>query len=115
MRRVAEAQTEWAMGFIEAGVDGLFYSGQFSEPGRFTDEEFDLLVKEGDLTILRAAESKGARNILHICGEPDYNYVSTPPATPNTPVLSPTGPSRTPASPSPRAESSSAASPFSAA
>lgn len=78
VRRVAEAQTEWAMGFIEAGVDGLFYSGQFSEPGRFTDEEFDLLVKEGDLTILRAAESKGARNILHICGEPDYNYVSTP-------------------------------------
>ena len=59
--------------------------------------------------------ARGARNILHICGEPDYNYVSTPPATPNTPVLSPTGPSRTPASPSPRAESSSAASPFSAA
>jgi len=58
VRRVAEAQTEWAMGFIEAGVDGLFYSGQFSEPGRFTDEEFALLVKEGDLTILRAAETK---------------------------------------------------------
>ena len=24
--RIAEAQTEWAMGFIDAGADGLFYS-----------------------------------------------------------------------------------------
>lgn len=78
VKRVAQAQTEWVAGFMEAGIDGLFYSGQFSEPGRFTDEEFNLLVKEGDLTVLNAAESCGARNILHICGEPDYDYVSMP-------------------------------------
>lgn len=76
--RIAEAQTEWAMGFIDAGADGLFYSGQFSEPGRFTREEFAKLVTAGDLVVLRAAESRGARNILHICGEPDYDYRSTP-------------------------------------
>lgn len=76
--RIAEAQTEWAAGFIEAGVDGLFYSGQFSEPGRFTKEEFDILVKPGDLMVLEAAEKAGGTNLLHICGEPDYSYKSTP-------------------------------------
>lgn len=76
--RIAEAQTEWAAGFIDAGADGLFYAGQFSEPGRFTDEEFSRLVSPGDLTILRASENRGGKNILHICGEPDYAYSSTP-------------------------------------
>lgn len=76
--RIAEAQTEWASGFIENGVDGLFYSGQFSEPGRFTREEFDMLVSPGDRMVLKAAESAGGTNILHICGEPDYKYAATP-------------------------------------
>ncbi len=75
---IAEAQTEWAAGFIEAGADGLFYAGQFSEPGRFTKAEFDKLAAAGDLMVLKAAESCGGRNILHICGEPDYQFRSTP-------------------------------------
>lgn len=76
--RIAQAQTEWAEGFIEAGADGIFYSGQFSEPGRFTREEFERLVMKGDLVVLEAAEKSGGQNILHICGEPDYDYRSTP-------------------------------------
>lgn len=75
---IADAQTEWALGFMEAGADGLFYAAQFSEPGRFTRDEFDRLVKDGDLKLLKAAESKGGRNILHICGEPDYQFHTTP-------------------------------------
>lgn len=78
VNRIAEAQVEWAEGFIDAGADGLFYAGQFSEPGRYSDEEFDLLVRPGDLTVLRAAEGRGGKNILHICGEPDYDYHSQP-------------------------------------
>ena len=75
---VAEGLKEWACGFIEAGADGIFYSGQFSEPGRFSHETFDMLVKQGDLEVLKATEEKGAKNILHICGEPDYDFHSTP-------------------------------------
>ena len=75
---IAEAQEEWAAGFIEAGADGIYYAGQFSEPGRFTREEFDKLAAAGDLMVLKAAESKGGRNLLHICGEPDYQFRSCP-------------------------------------
>ena len=75
---VAEAQMEWVEAFLSAGCDGLFYSGQFSEPERFTKDEFDSLVKEGDLIVLNYAEKLGAKNILHICGEPDYQYHSSP-------------------------------------
>ena len=35
-------------------------------------------MKAGDLAVLRAAEAAGGRNILHICGEPDYQFRSTP-------------------------------------
>ena len=75
---VADAQTEWAAGFIEAGICGLYYSGQFSEPGRFTRPEFDKLCAAGDLVVLKAAEAKGGRNLLHICAQPEYQFKSTP-------------------------------------
>ena len=78
VKGIADAQAEWAAGFIEAGADGLYYSGQFSEAGRFTREEFDKLVHAGDLLVLGAAEEKGGRNILHICGEPNYQFKATP-------------------------------------
>ena len=78
VKAIAEAQQEWAVGFIEAGADGLYYSAQFSEPGRFTREEFEKLVAASDLMVLKAAENKGGRNLLHICGEPDYQFKSNP-------------------------------------
>ncbi|MEN6562098.1 MAG: uroporphyrinogen decarboxylase family protein [Christensenella sp.] len=76
--RIAEAQMEWAAGFIESGADGIFYAGQFSEPGRFTKDEFDKLAAAGDHIVLNAVQQSGGRRILHICGEPDYDYRSTP-------------------------------------
>lgn len=78
VKRVAEAQAEWAQGFIENGADGIFFAGQFSEPERYTDEEFVKLVTEPEMIMLSAAEKAGGKNILHICGEPDYEYHSTP-------------------------------------
>ena len=78
VKTVAESQREWVEEFISAGCDGIFYSGQFSEPGRFTKDEFDNLIKDGDLMVLGYSETLGAKNILHICGEPDYQYHSTP-------------------------------------
>ena len=78
VRGIAEVLSEWAVAFIEAGADGLYYSAQFSEPGRFSKEEWEGLVKPGDLALLKAAEQKGGRNILHICGEPDYQFRTNP-------------------------------------
>ena len=75
---IAQMQAEWTIGFMEAGVDGIFYSGQFSEPGRFSRDLFDRLVAAGDRVILEAAERSGGKNILHICGEPDYDFRSMP-------------------------------------
>jgi uroporphyrinogen decarboxylase len=76
--RIAEALSEWAAGFIETGASGLFYAAQFSEPGRFTRDQWEKLVAAGDLEILEAAEQKGGRNILHICGEPEYQFRTHP-------------------------------------
>jgi len=78
VKGIAEAQAEWAAGFIEAGASGLYYAGQFSEPGRFSKAEFDKLCAAGDRVVLKAAEEKGGRNLLHICGEPDYQFKSSP-------------------------------------
>jgi uroporphyrinogen decarboxylase len=78
MRGIAESLTEWAAGFVELGAAGLFYAAQFSEPGRFTKEEWEALVKPGDLAVMKGAADKGGRNILHICGEPEYQFRTQP-------------------------------------
>jgi uroporphyrinogen decarboxylase len=78
MRVVAEGLAEWAAGFVELGAAGLFYAAQFSEPGRFTRAEWEELVSPGDLAVMAAAEGAGGRNILHICGEPEYGFRTQP-------------------------------------
>jgi uroporphyrinogen decarboxylase len=75
---IAESLAEWAAAFVEAGAAGLYYAAQFSEPGRFTKLEWEKLVKGADLTVLNAAEKQGGRNILHICGEPEYQFATNP-------------------------------------
>ena len=52
LKGIAEAEAEWAAGFVEAGATGLFYSAQFSEPGRFSKEKWEEKVKPGDLALL---------------------------------------------------------------
>ena len=70
VQAIADTLEDWAEGFLEAGADGLYYSGQFSEPGRFTEEEWEKLVKPFDLQILNRVHCHEEKyNIVHICGE----------------------------------------------
>ncbi|MDR3248017.1 MAG: hypothetical protein LBT39_04450 [Treponema sp.] len=78
MKVISEALSEWAAGFVETGAAGLFYASQFSEPGRFEKSAWEKLVSAGDLALMSAAEKKGGRNILHICGEPEYQFRTQP-------------------------------------
>lgn len=72
---IADALEKWAEGYLEAGADGIYYSAQFGEEGRFTKEEWEKLVKPYDLQILNVADKReGKYNILHICGEPEYEF-----------------------------------------
>jgi uroporphyrinogen decarboxylase len=78
MRGIAESLAEWAAFFMELGAAGLFYAAQFSEPGRFTQKEWEAVVKPGDLAVMKGAADKGGMNILHICGEPEYQFRTQP-------------------------------------
>lgn len=72
---LADVLEEWAKGYLAAGVDGIYYSAQFGEIGRFSEEEWEKLVKPSDLQILNvAADMPEKYNILHICGEPEYDF-----------------------------------------
>lgn len=72
---LAEGLEKWAKGYLEAGADGIYYSAQFGEEGRFTKEQWETLVKPFDVQILHVAEKEeGKYNILHICGEPEYKF-----------------------------------------
>lgn len=52
----------------EAGVDGIYYSVQGAEPGRFTLEEHRKLVRPSDLYVLDHANRYSETNIAHLCG-----------------------------------------------
>jgi uroporphyrinogen decarboxylase len=78
MKVITEALSEWAAGFVELGAAGLFYAAQFSEPGRFEKAAWEKLVGAGDRAVMAAAAKKGGRNILHICGEPEYQFRTQP-------------------------------------
>lgn len=72
---IADGLEEWAKGYLEAGADGIYYSAQFGEIGRFEKEEWEKLVRPYDLQILGVSEAReDAYNILHICGEPEYAF-----------------------------------------
>lgn len=72
---IADALEEWTKGYLDAGADGIYYSAQFGEVGRFTEEEWSRLVRPFDLQILNVADqAQDKYNILHICGEPEYDF-----------------------------------------
>ncbi len=72
---IADALEQWAKGYLEAGADGIYYSAQFGEVGRFSQQEWEMLVKPSDLQILNVADRMPDKyNILHICGEPEYEF-----------------------------------------
>lgn len=72
---IAEVMAEWAQAYLDLGVDGIYYSAQFGETGRFTDQQWEQLVRPSDLMVLGvAAKQTGKYNILHVCGEPEYDF-----------------------------------------
>lgn len=72
---IAEVLAQWAQGYLDAGADGIYYAAQFGEVGRFTFDEWSQLVRASDLKVLEVAKTnKDKYNILHICGEPDYDF-----------------------------------------
>lgn len=72
---IADTLEQWAAGYLDAGADGIYYSAQFGEVGRFEREEWEKLVRPFDLQILNVAQSRPDKyNILHICGEPEYGF-----------------------------------------
>ncbi|MGM9520826.1 MAG: uroporphyrinogen decarboxylase family protein [Phascolarctobacterium sp.] len=52
----------------EGGADGIYFSVQNIPEPEVTKERYDTIIKPGELTILAAANSVSANNILHICG-----------------------------------------------
>ncbi|MCF1635484.1 uroporphyrinogen decarboxylase [Streptococcus gallolyticus subsp. gallolyticus] len=52
----------------EAGVDGIYLSVQNLQDSRSSKEEYNQVIKPGELHILNRAISAGGTNILHICG-----------------------------------------------
>ena len=75
IRRIADGLEAWARAYLEAGADGIYYSAQFAEKGRFEKTEWEKLVRPYDLQILRVADRMEDKyNILHICGEPEYDF-----------------------------------------
>ena len=79
MKAIADVLEDWVDGFMEAGADGLYYSGQFSEPARFSAEIWEKMVKPFDLQILdRVHTWENKYNIVHICGEAEHNFTASP-------------------------------------
>lgn len=75
VKTIAEMAYEWANAYMDLGLDGIYFSAQFGEVGRFTDAEWEKLVKPSDLLALSAAQKReGKINVLHICGEPEYDF-----------------------------------------
>lgn len=72
---IAECMAEWAEGFMQTGIDGIFYAAQYGETGRFNEEEWEELIYKSDLVVLNAVKSaKDKTLILHPCGQPMYQH-----------------------------------------
>ena len=79
VKALAETLQEWSRDYLELGSGGIYYSGQFSEPQRFDEETWARLVKPSDLAVLGVTkEIAGKYNIVHICGEVEFGFQSSP-------------------------------------
>lgn len=78
IRVIADVLTDWAEGYLAAGASGIYFSGQFSEPKRFDKATWEKLVKPSDLQVLGRVKELGGYNILHICGEAEHGFESSP-------------------------------------
>lgn len=77
IKKLADGLEKWADGYLKAGADGIYYSAQFGEVGRFSEDEWKTYVRPADMQILNvAAVQENKYNILHICGEAEYDFVT---------------------------------------
>lgn len=75
---IADMLCEWTHGYLETGVHGIYYSAQFSEPTRFGQAEWEQLVKPSDIAVLSLIKKACKYSIVHICGEEEHGFVSSP-------------------------------------
>lgn len=74
---IAQEMQNWTQSYLDTGASGIYYAAQFGEKGRFTKEEWANLVRPSDLMILELVKKQtGKYNMLHICGEPEYNFLT---------------------------------------
>lgn len=66
-KRIADALCDLVSACIEGGCDGIYYASLGGERRYYTDEEFDIAVKQFDLRIMERAKEAGGDVILHIC------------------------------------------------
>ena len=59
--------SELARGYIEAGLDGVYYAALGGENRYFTDEEFAEWIEPLDKQIMTAVREAGGACVLHIC------------------------------------------------
>lgn len=67
MRRIADGMCELARGYVEAGVDGVYYAALGAERRWLTDEEFAKWIEPLDRQILSAIREAGGYVFLHMC------------------------------------------------
>lgn len=72
--QLAEVLEEWVNAYLDLGVDGIYFSAQYGEVGRFNEEEWNKLARPYDLKIMQAVANRGKYNFLHICGLPKYQF-----------------------------------------
>lgn len=76
---LADTLQKWTRDYLELGSSGIYYSGQFSEPQRFDGETWEKLVKPSDLAVLGVTKEFAEKyNIVHICGEVEFGFQSSP-------------------------------------
>lgn len=79
MKIITESLKIWTRDYLELGSSGIYYSGQFSEPQRFSEQTWSTLVKPFDLEVLNITCTFSDKyNIVHICGEVEFNFNSSP-------------------------------------
>lgn len=75
VKAIAESLQEWAEGFLTNGAHGIYFSAQFGDVGRFSQEAWAQMVRPADVAVLGVADGMTDRyNMLHICAEPDYDF-----------------------------------------
>ena len=66
-QRITDGMCELARGYIEAGLDAVYYAALGGERCYFTDEEFAEWIEPFDKQIMAAVREAGGYCFLHIC------------------------------------------------